>query len=162
HAGAPPRDAGRGRGDGRGPGDAHRRVRDQGEGQEVPRVPRAPFPEGTARPLAHHRRAEPTAPAPPRRGRVVTELLHTNPTEHLAAMQSNFPCSELTLAVNPLTWINELFRDWWLRGAPSFENAKETDKIGMWLWWFCVLWFVFLMALMIGFVTKYRRKKGVI
>jgi cytochrome c oxidase subunit II len=84
--------------------------------------------------------------------------LHTNPTEHPAAMAP----TQLTLAVNPLTWINELFRDWWLRGTPSFKNAESTDDIGMWLWWFCVLWFVFLMALMIGFVVKYRRKKGVI
>jgi cytochrome c oxidase subunit 2 len=66
----------------------------------------------------------------------------------------------LTLAANPITAINELFRDWWLRGAPSFKNAQATDDIGMWLWWFCVLWFVFLMALMLAFVAKYRRKKG--
>lgn len=84
--------------------------------------------------------------------------LHTNPTEHLAAMAP----TQLTLAANPLTWINELFRDWWLRGGPSFKNAESTDDMGMWLWWFCVLWFVFLMALMIAFVVKYRRKKGII
>lgn len=88
--------------------------------------------------------------------------LPPTPIEHLAAMQPTHPCAQLTLATNPITWINELFRDWWLRGSPSFKNAESTDDIGMWLWWFCVLWFVFLMALMIGFVAKYRRKKGVI
>jgi len=30
----------------------------------------------------------------------------------------------------------------------------------MWLWWFCVAWFVFLMVLMTYFVVKYRRRKG--
>jgi cytochrome c oxidase subunit 2 len=66
----------------------------------------------------------------------------------------------LTLAAGPLTWLNEYWRDIWVRSAPSSTNGQYTDDIGMWIWWFCVLWFVFLMALMGYFVAKYRRRKG--
>ncbi len=44
------------------------------------------------------------------------------------------------------------------RGASTFGG--NTDDMFMWLWWFCVIWFVFLMALMFYFVVKYRRRKG--
>ena len=40
------------------------------------------------------------------------------------------------------------------------ENGAHTDDLYIWLWWFCVAWFVFLMALMTVFVIKYRRRKG--
>lgn len=44
------------------------------------------------------------------------------------------------------------------RGATA--EASKTDDLYMWLWWFCVIWFVFLMVLMTYFVVKYRRRKG--
>ena len=43
------------------------------------------------------------------------------------------------------------FLDWWrhlwLRSEGGTELARTTDDMYMWIWWFCVLWFVFLMTL---------------
>lgn len=56
------------------------------------------------------------------------------------------------------------FFDWfhkaWFRADSATDFGTTTDSIGMWLWWFCTLWFVFLMVLMFAFVAMYRRKKG--
>ena len=38
--------------------------------------------------------------------------------------------------------------------------ASETDDLAIWLWWFCLIWFVVLMGMMAFFVIKFRRKKG--
>ena len=54
---------------------------------------------------------------------------------------------------------NFFFRMFFNSRGPT-EFASETDDMYMWLWWFCVAWFVFLMALMTYFVVKYRRRKG--
>lgn len=48
----------------------------------------------------------------------------------------------------------------WLRGAPGTELAEGTDATMMFLWWFCVFWFVFLMGLMVYFIVRYRRQPG--
>ncbi|HYE62771.1 MAG TPA: cytochrome c oxidase subunit II [Phycisphaerales bacterium] len=62
------------------------------------------------------------------------------------------------------TLANIFTNDWWhklwFRADGATSLAKTTDETGMWLWWFCTLWFVFLMALMFYFVVKYRRRKG--
>ncbi|GJQ29947.1 MAG: cytochrome c oxidase subunit 2 [Phycisphaerae bacterium] len=50
----------------------------------------------------------------------------------------------------------------WLRHPASTEVGRETDFMFIWLWWFCVIWFVGLMILMVIFVIKYRRKPGTI
>lgn len=50
----------------------------------------------------------------------------------------------------------------WLRRPAASNIGAEADSMFMWLWWFCVIWFVFLMALMGYFVVKYRRRPGVI
>jgi len=73
--------------------------------------------------------------------------------------------SDLTPAMNShLTLGNVFTNDWWhklwFRADGATDLAQSTDETGMWLWWFCTLWFVFLMALMFYFVVKYRRKKG--
>jgi cytochrome c oxidase subunit II len=48
----------------------------------------------------------------------------------------------------------------WLREPAMTEAAKDTDYMFMWLWWFCVIWFVGLMAIMVFWCIKYRRKPG--
>ncbi|GDX98737.1 cytochrome c oxidase subunit 2 [Phycisphaerae bacterium] len=48
----------------------------------------------------------------------------------------------------------------WLREPAMTEAAKDTDYMFMWLWWFCVIWFVGLMGIMAYFCIKYRRKPG--
>jgi cytochrome c oxidase subunit 2 len=48
----------------------------------------------------------------------------------------------------------------WLRAQPATELARSTDSMFMFLWWFCVFWFVFLMGLMVYFIVKYRRVPG--
>lgn len=53
-------------------------------------------------------------------------------------------------------WINI-----WFGGGGGTEVAREMDWLFIWLWWFCVIWFVFLMGLTGYFVVKYRRRKGV-
>ena len=55
--------------------------------------------------------------------------------------------------------------DYWtrllLRQGGANEIARHTDQLYIWLWWFCVAWFVGLMGLMAYFCIKYRRRKGV-
>lgn len=53
------------------------------------------------------------------------------------------------------------FHRLWLRRDAGTAEGAMTDTVFMWLWWFCVAWFVFLMALMVYFVVKYRRRPGV-
>ncbi|MBY0112180.1 MAG: cytochrome c oxidase subunit II [Phycisphaerales bacterium] len=50
---------------------------------------------------------------------------------------------------------------WWFRNWGSTENATHSDTIFMNIWWISVAWFVFLMALMVYFVIRYRRRPGV-
>lgn len=52
------------------------------------------------------------------------------------------------------------FQDLFFKGRGATDNAAHTDDLYIWLWWFCLAWFVFLMLLMTVFVVKYRRKKG--
>jgi cytochrome c oxidase subunit 2 len=75
--------------------------------------------------------------------------------------------------MNPLTNLNSFhpasilaeassfWRDLWLRGASASDIGRESDEMFMFLFWFCVVWFVGLMALMAYFVWKYRARKGV-
>lgn len=58
------------------------------------------------------------------------------------------------------TLANGFFSEFWLRKPSATESGRETDAMFMWLWWFCVVWFVFLMALMVFWVVKYRRRPG--
>ncbi|MBK7404314.1 MAG: cytochrome c oxidase subunit II [Phycisphaerales bacterium] len=64
--------------------------------------------------------------------------------------------SILTLgqAADPLT--RAVFRE---HGASAL--ARDTDSLMMWIFGFDVIWFVFLMALMLFWVVKYRRRPGV-
>ncbi len=67
--------------------------------------------------------------------------------------------------MNTPTLLANIFSpDWWhkawFRADGATDLARTTDDTGMWLWWFCTLWFVFLMGLMVAFVAKYRRRKG--
>ncbi|MCX5691793.1 MAG: cytochrome c oxidase subunit II [Planctomycetota bacterium] len=52
------------------------------------------------------------------------------------------------------------FQSLFFKGRGATENAAHTDDLYIWLWWFCLAWFVFLMILMTFFVIKYRRRKG--
>lgn len=54
----------------------------------------------------------------------------------------------------------DVFSKAWLRAPASTEIGRDTDAMFMWLWWFCVVWFVFLMGLMVYWVIKYRRRAG--
>jgi cytochrome c oxidase subunit 2 len=47
-----------------------------------------------------------------------------------------------------------------LRRPGATPLAQETDELYMWLFWFCVAWFVLLMGLMAYFVIAYRRRRG--
>lgn len=59
-----------------------------------------------------------------------------------------------TLASEGGFWLNT-----WMREPASTAEGRGTDVIWMWLFWFCVAWFVVLMVLMFYFVVKYRRGK---
>lgn len=48
----------------------------------------------------------------------------------------------------------------WFRRDSANEFGAQTDSFYIFLWWFCVVWFVFLMALMVYWVVKYRRRRG--
>jgi cytochrome c oxidase subunit 2 len=48
----------------------------------------------------------------------------------------------------------------WLGEPTRSPAAGHTDSTYMYLWWFCVAWFVFLMGLMFYFVIAYRRRPG--
>ncbi|MDX2131684.1 MAG: cytochrome c oxidase subunit II [Planctomycetota bacterium] len=52
------------------------------------------------------------------------------------------------------------FTQLWLDGPSATMAGRETDEMFIWLWWFCVVWFVGLMALMAYWVVKYRRRPG--
>jgi cytochrome c oxidase subunit II len=47
----------------------------------------------------------------------------------------------------------------WFGKPASTKNGEASDWMNMWLWWFCVAWFVVLMAIMFFFVVRYRRSK---
>lgn len=48
----------------------------------------------------------------------------------------------------------------WLGDPTRSPVAGHSDSAFMYLWWFCVVWFIFLMALMFYFVIAFRRKPG--
>lgn len=50
--------------------------------------------------------------------------------------------------------------DTWMGERTGSSLGHDTDWMFMWLWWFCVVWFVGLMGLMMYFVIKYRRRPG--
>ncbi|MFZ4572803.1 MAG: cytochrome c oxidase subunit II [Phycisphaerales bacterium] len=54
----------------------------------------------------------------------------------------------------------DFWRDVWLRGYAASDIGRESDDMFMFLWWFCVAWFVFLMAIVVYFVFRYRARKG--
>lgn len=47
-----------------------------------------------------------------------------------------------------------------LRTAPKASGTQPVDDLFMWIFWFCVAWFVVLMGLMVYWVIKYRRRPG--
>ncbi len=51
--------------------------------------------------------------------------------------------------------------NWFFQNYGANINAIDTDKLYMQIWWISVGWFVFLMAIMIYFVVRYRRRPGV-
>ncbi len=55
----------------------------------------------------------------------------------------------------------DLLTRWFFRTPAATDAGRHTDALYIGLWWFCVFWFVFLMALMAYFVVRYRRRKGV-
>ncbi len=57
---------------------------------------------------------------------------------------------------------NKFWHEQWFGGPAASTTAQEADDMYMWLWWFCVAWFVFLMVLMAYFVVAYRRRPRVI
>ncbi|MFN5946650.1 MAG: c-type cytochrome [Phycisphaerae bacterium] len=63
-----------------------------------------------------------------------------------------------TLATATTDW--SMWDKKWLREPAMTEAAKDTDYMFMWLWWFCVIWFVGLMGIMAYFCIVYRRKPG--
>ncbi len=48
----------------------------------------------------------------------------------------------------------------WLGKPTQSPLAQHSDDTFMFIWWFCVAWFIFLMGLMFYFVIAYRRKPG--
>ncbi len=52
------------------------------------------------------------------------------------------------------------WRGQWMDRPAASPLSARTDDMFMWIWWFCVIWFVLLMALMGYFVVAYRRKPG--
>ena len=57
---------------------------------------------------------------------------------------------------------NDFWHSQWFGGPSASAQAQPVDDMYMWLWWFCVAWFVLLMGLMCYFVVKYRRRPRVI
>ncbi len=69
-------------------------------------------------------------------------------------MTSNaMPGIFITLAEDP-------FLRPWLRTPSATAIGRDTDSMFMFLWWFCVVWFVALMGLMVYWAVKYRRRPG--
>ncbi len=59
------------------------------------------------------------------------------------------------------SWLTKGFWfDTWMGEKTGSALGHDTDWMFMWLWWFCVAWFVVLMGLMMYFVIKYRRRPG--
>ena len=52
-------------------------------------------------------------------------------------------------------------RLWFGNSEASSVQSGVTDDLFIWLWWFCVFWFILLMGLTFYFVVKYRRRPGV-
>jgi cytochrome c oxidase subunit II len=59
----------------------------------------------------------------------------------------------LTLAEDPLLRA-------WMRTPAATDAGSHVDSMYMWLFWFCVAWFVLLMGLAGWWVVKYRRRPG--
>lgn len=55
----------------------------------------------------------------------------------------------------------EFWRKHWLRGHAASDIGRESDEMFLFLWWFCVAWFVFLMGIVFYLVVRYRARKGV-
>lgn len=54
------------------------------------------------------------------------------------------------------------WQDLWFGDSGAASSTGDyTDGLFMWLWWFCVIWFVGLMGVVAYFVVKYRRRPGV-
>lgn len=47
----------------------------------------------------------------------------------------------------------------WFGNQAATASGESSDWMAMWLWWFCVAWFVVLMGIMFYFVIRYRRAK---
>lgn len=47
-----------------------------------------------------------------------------------------------------------------MRQPGATVAARQTDDLYVWLFWFCVVWFVMLMTMMVYFIFRYGRKKG--
>jgi cytochrome c oxidase subunit II len=60
-------------------------------------------------------------------------------------------------AINDAGWLQRIF----FRANSEWAPAANTDHLFMAIWWFSVFWFVVLMALMVFYVIKYRRRPGV-
>lgn len=59
------------------------------------------------------------------------------------------------------SWLTKGFWfETWMGERTGSSLAHHTDSMMLWLWWFCVVWFVGLMGLMFYFVLKYRRRPG--
>ena len=56
--------------------------------------------------------------------------------------------------------MNDYFQDLFFKGRGATESGAHSDDLYIWLWWFCLAWFVFLMVLMAVFCVVYRRRKG--
>lgn len=50
---------------------------------------------------------------------------------------------------------------WFGASDSAWAEGQEATDLFVWIWWFCVIWFVFLMGLVGYFCVKYRRRKGV-
>lgn len=60
------------------------------------------------------------------------------------------------LAQQAPTSLHEL----WFRSKPGAVYASDVDALFMWVFWFCVICFVFLMGVMVYWTVKYRRVPG--
>ena len=61
----------------------------------------------------------------------------------------------------PGIFSQEFWRKHWLRGYAASDIGRESDDMFMFLWWFCVVWFVLLMGIVFYLVVRYRARKGV-
>ncbi|MEM1331071.1 MAG: cytochrome c oxidase subunit II [Planctomycetota bacterium] len=49
----------------------------------------------------------------------------------------------------------------WMGGDAAWESGRGTDDLYIFIWQFCVFWFVWLMGFVGYFAIKYRRRRGV-